>query len=84
MLSKERQAKRRANIKKDNEAYQTYLKKKDRQRKDRQRKAAQRSAARVALTTAEVEEYRLKEDNISGTIVPKKNHKLKKERKASH
>ena len=35
MLSKERQAKRRANIKKDNEAYQTYLK------KDRQRKAAQ-------------------------------------------
>ena len=55
MLSKERQAKRRANIKKDNEAYQTYLK------KDRQRKAAQRSAARVALTTAEVEEDRLKE-----------------------
>ena len=55
MLSKERQAKRRANIKKDNEAYQTYLK------KDRQRKAAQRSAARVALTTAEVEGYRLKE-----------------------
>ena len=50
MLSKERQAKRRANIKKDNEAYQTYLK------KERQRKAA-----RVALTTAEVEEYRLKE-----------------------
>ena len=55
MLSKERQAKKRANIKKDNEAYQTYLK------KDRQRKAAQRSAARVGLTTAEGEEYHLKE-----------------------
>ena len=60
MLSKEMQAKRRANIKKDNEAYQTYLK------KDRQRKAAQWSAARLALTTAEVEEH------ILGTIVPKK------------
>ena len=35
MLSKERLAKRRANTKKDNEAYQTYLK------KDRQRKVAQ-------------------------------------------
>ena len=66
MLSEERQAKRRANIKKDNEAYQTYLK------TDRQRKAAQRLAARVALTRAEVEEHRLKERHILGTLVPKK------------
>ena len=78
MLSKERQAKRWENIKKDNEAYQTYLK------KDRQRKAAYRSTARVALTTAEVEEDRLKERPHIRDYRAKKNHKLKKERPASH
>ena len=77
MLSKEKQAKRKANIKKGNEAYQMYHK------KDRQWKAAQRSAARVALTTAEVEGYCLKERQRI-KYRAKKNHKLKKERQASH
>lgn len=55
MSSKARQAKRRANIKKDPEAYQNYLK------QDRERKAAKRSAAKNLRSLAEQQEFQLKE-----------------------
>ena len=53
--NKERQAKRRAKLRNDNEAYKAYLE------KDRQRKATQRSAAKETMRNAEVEEHHLKE-----------------------
>ena len=49
--NKERQAKRRANLRNDSEAYKAYLE------KDRQRKATQRSAAKETMRNAEVEEH---------------------------
>ena len=53
--NKERQAKRRAKLQNDNEAYKEYLE------KDRQRKATQLSAAKETMRNTEVKEHHLKE-----------------------